>query len=104
LEKGEALLRPDVRGCDIYEAVREEIVTAGYGQYSPDHVGHGIGLEDQEPPFFLPCSKDELEEGVVCAIEPSIFEPNTGGIRIEDNYIITRDGYEKISHYPIVFA
>jgi Xaa-Pro dipeptidase len=98
--KAEALLKPGTKGKEIHRAVFQEISNAGYAGLFPHQAGHGLGLEDQEPPFFLPSSEDQLEEGVACAIEPGIYEPSVGGIRIEDNYIITKDGFETISKFP----
>ena len=63
-------------------------------------TGHAIGLDHQEPPFFLPNSSERLEAGVVCAVEPGIYESRAGGVRIEDDYLITKDGFRKLSHYP----
>jgi Xaa-Pro dipeptidase len=99
MKKGEELLRPGTICRDVYNAVAKEIENAGYGQgYGwPHHAGHGLGLEVQEQPFFIPGSRERLEEGVVCTLEPGIYHPKIGGFRYEDTYIITRDGHEKIT-------
>jgi len=96
-EKAEALLKPGAACKDIYGTVAREIRAAGYENMFPHHAGHGLGLEDQEAPFFIPGSKERLEEGVVCTIEPGIYHPQIGGLRDEDTYIITADGFEKIT-------
>ena len=98
-EKAESLLRPGTKGKELYRAVSEEIVRAGYSKGLVHHAGHGIGLEHREPPFFIPNSEDELEEGVACSLELGIYE-TTQGVRIEDCYIITKDGCQKISSSP----
>ena len=99
-KKAEALLKPGSACKDVYRAVAREIDTAGYSGMFPHHAGHGLGLEDQEAPFFIPGSKEKLEEGVVCTIEPGIYHPQIGGLRDEDTYIITSDGFEKITTSP----
>ena len=95
--KAELLLRPGTACRDVYETVANEIDDAGYTGMSPHHAGHGLGLEDQEGPFFIPGSREKLEEGDVCTIEPGIYQSQVGGFRDEDTYIITRDGFEKIT-------
>jgi len=101
-KKGEELLRPGTICRDVYNAVAGEIEKAGYGHgYGwPHHAGHGLGLEVQESPFFIPGSRERLKEGVVCTLEPGIYHPKIGGFRDEDTYIITRDGCEKITTPP----
>jgi Xaa-Pro aminopeptidase len=98
-KKGEELLRPGIASKDVYNAVAREIEKAGYGHgYGwPHHAGHGLGLEVQESPFFIPGSRERLTEGMVCTLEPGIYHPKIGGFRDEDTYIITREGYERIT-------
>ncbi|MGA2973485.1 MAG: Xaa-Pro peptidase family protein [Candidatus Bathyarchaeia archaeon] len=98
--KAEQLLRPGTPCKDIYKAVFEAIDQAGYPGLFPHHAGHGLGLEDQEAPFFIPGSNEKLEKNVVCTIEPGIYDSQTGGFRDEDTYIITKDGFEKITNSP----
>jgi Xaa-Pro aminopeptidase len=82
--KAEQLLRPGTACKDVYKAVFEVIDNAGYSGLFPHHAGHGLGLEDQEGPFFIPGSTEKLEENVVCTIEPGIYDSQTGGFRDED--------------------
>ena len=99
-EKAEALLKPGTACSDIYGAVAQEIKAAGYSEMFSHHAGHGLGLEDQEAPFFIPGSKVRVEEGVVCTIEPGIYHPQVGGLRDEDTYIIRANGFERITRPP----
>jgi Xaa-Pro dipeptidase len=99
-KKGEELLRPGTVAKDVYYAVANEIKKASYSQFFPHHAGHGLGLEVQEGPFFIPACKDRLEENQVCTLEPGIYHPTIGGFRDEDTYIITKNGYEKITSPP----
>jgi Xaa-Pro dipeptidase len=101
-KKAELLLRPGTKANDIFKTVSDCIVAAGFHPL-PHHAGHGLGLDDQEAPFFLPSTSEILEEGDVCAVEPGIYDKSFGGMRIEDNYIITSDGFERISRFPLGF-
>jgi Xaa-Pro aminopeptidase len=99
--KAEELLRPGTKAKEIYNTVSQEISKSGLGGELPHHAGHGLGLEDQEPPFLLPNSEETLQEGMVLAVEPGLYSKASGGIRIEDNYLIRADGYTKLSKYPL---
>jgi Xaa-Pro dipeptidase len=95
--KAEVLIKPGTACKDVYNTVAREIDNAGFSGMFPHHAGHGLGLEDQEGPFFIPGSREKLKEGVVCTIEPGIYHSHVGGFRDEDIYIVTRDGFEKIT-------
>ena len=97
----ELVLKPGTLARDVYKAACSVINRAGYGDLFPHHVGHGIGLESQEGPFFLANSSEQLKDGVVCAIEPGIYDKSIGGIRLEDDYLITEDGFEGLSLFPL---
>jgi len=98
---GEAALRPGARACDVYEAVRAAFAEAGQADLFPHHAGHGIGLNHPEAPFLVPGDKTELVEGDVITLEPGLYEPQAGGIRIENNYLITESGFRKLSNHRI---
>ncbi|HUK51295.1 MAG TPA: Xaa-Pro peptidase family protein [Terriglobales bacterium] len=100
-KKAEALLKPRVKCSDVYNVVASEIASAGYSGTFPHHAGHGLGLEDQEAPFLIPGSKEKLEEGMVCTLEPGIYHPQIGGLRDEDTYLITAKGFEKLTTPPV---
>jgi Xaa-Pro aminopeptidase len=100
--RAESMLKPGTKSSEIFKVVSRTIVDAGFRPLS-HHAGHGLGLDDQEPPFFLPRSNEVLEEGVVCAVEPGIYDRSFGGMRVEDDYVITKDGFEKISRIPLGF-
>jgi Xaa-Pro dipeptidase len=102
--KAESHLHPGGACSDVYKTVASEIEQAGYSGLFPHHAGHGLGLADQEGPFFIPGSKEKLEEGVVCTIEPGIYHPKYGEFRDEDTYIITHDGFEKITTPSVSLA
>ncbi len=95
-----AALRPGARACDIDAIVRAQIGAKGYASYFPHHSGHGLGLDAQEAPFLIPADDTPLQVGDVLAIEPGIYHPVTGGMRLEGNYLITPDGAVSLTQYP----
>lgn len=82
------------KATDVYEASIEAIKHTKYFQYHYSGIGHGIGLYVHEIPFMGPKSDDILEVNNVITIEPGIYIPNWGGVRIEDQILITEDGNE----------
>jgi Xaa-Pro aminopeptidase len=99
LEAAEALARPGVRAGDVAAALVAPIVAAGYGTL-PAHGGHGIGLEHLERPYIIPGDPMPLKAGMVITLEPGVYLPEIGGLRIEDDYLVTETGLAVLSHYP----
>ena len=93
-----AAIRPGSAARDIDRAARSVIEDAGYGMFFRHGLGHGIGLEVHEAPDLRQTSADILRPGMVITIEPGIYLPDLGGVRIEDDILVTDDGYEVISH------
>ncbi|MDO9546943.1 MAG: aminopeptidase P family protein [Pelolinea sp.] len=71
-------------------AAREIINSAGYGDYFTHRTGHGIGLEAHEEPYIAPQNKTEITHGMIFTIEPGIYIPSKGGVRIEDNVFASK--------------
>jgi Xaa-Pro aminopeptidase len=91
-----AAVRPGVKAHDVDAAARKVLGEAGY---SLDHgLGHGIGLQVHEAPGLRPNSETLLVPGMVITIEPGVYVPGWGGIRIEDDVLVTSDGCEVLSH------
>jgi len=91
--------RPGASGQDIDRAARGVIENRGYGDKFIHRTGHGLGLEVHEPPFIVEGNITPLEPGAVFTIEPGIYIRGKGGVRIEDDVIITSDGCESLTSF-----
>lgn len=96
LEDALDVMKAGVLLCDVYQESIRAIEGTGFYDYHYTGIGHGIGLAVHEIPFMGPNSEQVLEAGNVRTIEPGIYIPNWGGIRIEDQILITDDGYENL--------
>jgi len=96
---GRDAIRPDNTAQDIDRASRTVIESAGYGQYFIHRTGHGIGLEAHEPPYIREGNTQSLTPGMTFTVEPGIYLPGRGGVRVEDDLLVTGTGGESISTY-----
>ena len=82
--------------AELDRIVREYIAEAGYGEYFQHALGHGLGMEVHERPIISGRSTDTLENGCVFTIEPGIYIPGAGGVRIENTISLQKDGPEEL--------
>ena len=93
-DQSAARLKPGMRTNEIHSVAQNIINDAGYGDCFSHALGHSFGLEIHEKPVLSPRSDEILAVGDVVTIEPGIYIPGRGGLRLEDDYLITSDGAE----------
>jgi len=97
-ERAIAAIRPGVRAHDVDAEARSVIEQAGFGRFFDHGVGHGLGMEIHESPRLRKQSETILQPGMIVTVEPGIYLPDWGGIRIEDDVLVTSDGCEVLTH------
>jgi Xaa-Pro aminopeptidase len=98
---GEKELKAGASCLAVFQAVRGAFEKAGMADYFPHHAGHGLGLMHPEAPYLVRHADETLLAGDVVTLEPGLYVPNVGGIRIENNYLVTAAGYERLSNHTI---
>ena len=92
-----AAIKPGVTCGEIDSVARGHIKDQGYGRRFSHSLGHGIGLDIHEAPRLAPNSQTVLRPGMVVTVEPGVYLADWGGVRIEDDVLVTRDGSEVLS-------
>jgi Xaa-Pro dipeptidase len=95
-----AFCAPAASLAELDRRVRDGIAAAGYAGQPSHPICHGVGARAHEPPYAHQTGGGEIAENMVLAIEPGIYWPKGGGLRLEDNFLITADGAEKLSPFP----
>ncbi len=99
-EKARLDAKPGMSGADVDALAREVIASHGYGEHFIHRTGHGLGLEIHEDPYIVASNHAALPIGSTFTIEPGIYIPGKGGVRIEDDVLLTPDGLKSFTTYP----
>src|SRR5690606_15650699 len=91
-------IKPGMSGKEADAITRNYIAKHGYGEYFGHSTGHGIGLDIHEGQTLSVRSSQLLEKGMVVTVEPGIYITGMGGVRIEDDILLTDDGNERLTH------
>ncbi len=101
LSAAESRLRPGAEIATVDGAIRDVLRAAGgYDASMAHHSGHGVGLLAWEEPWIGPGAPGALAEGMTIALEPGLYVPGWGGMRLEGNYLITATGFDRLDHFP----
>lgn len=99
-----AAARAGAPAREVDAAARGVIEEAGYGASFVHRTGHGLGLEVHEPPYLTATNEEPLVPGMVVTVEPGIYLPGWGGVRIEDDVVIREDGPEALTEAPVALS
>jgi Xaa-Pro aminopeptidase len=92
--------RPGAGLPELDRLIRDGMVAAGYPGQPSHPIAHGVGARAHEPPYAHQAGSGTIEEGMVLAIEPGAYWAGGGGLRVEDNFLVTANGAEKLSPFP----
>jgi len=99
---GVAAMRPGVTASEVDLAARKVVADAGFSKFFPHITGHGLGFRYHESgPILSPESQEVLEEGMFTSVEPGLYDKTFGGLRFEDDVLVTASGAEALGPFPM---
>lgn len=99
-ELGKAAAKPGATAHEVHHAAQDHLHKPPFGEFLKHRTGHGLGLDIHEPPSIMDGNHERLAPGTVFTVEPGLYLEGWGGVRIEDDVVITESGYESLTTFP----